>query len=48
MSFDENIDISTLKKCIDYFLKKQDFEKAIHLYIKAGQYEEVTRRKYAL
>jgi len=40
MGFDENIDISTLRKCIDYFLEKKDFEKAIHLYIKAGQYEE--------
>ncbi|ORX82074.1 hypothetical protein BCR32DRAFT_327034 [Anaeromyces robustus] len=40
MSFDDNIDISTLKKCIDYFLKKKDYEKAIHLYIKAGQYED--------
>ena len=41
MNLDENLDISTLRKCIDYFLEKKDFEKAIHLYIRSGQYEDV-------
>ncbi|ORX53869.1 WD40 repeat-like protein [Piromyces finnis] len=40
MNLDENLDISTLRKCIDYFLEKKDFEKAIHLYIRSGQYED--------
>jgi len=41
MNFDENIDIATLRKCIDYFLEKKDYEKAVHLYIRAAQYDDV-------
>jgi len=40
MNFDENIDIATLRKCIDYFLEKKDYEKAVHLYIRAAQYDD--------
>jgi len=40
MNLDDNVDVSNIRKCIDYFLEKKDFDKAIHLYIRSGQYEE--------
>jgi len=44
MNLDDNVDVSNIRKCIDYFLEKKDFDKAIHLYIRSGQYEEVIKR----